>query len=73
MKRKIEQGIIRIADLEWTRVGMLGRHQVGRSLDGCLENIELDSIDRRLRGALKVIKQGRGLEEGKLMLPFLLS
>lgn len=34
VKRKSEQGIIRIVYLDWARVGKLGRHEVGRSLEG---------------------------------------
>lgn len=51
---------------------MLRSYQVGRSLDDCLEKTELGPIDKRVAETLKVIKQGRKFEEGKLMLPFLL-
>lgn len=72
LSRKSEQEIIRIAYLDRIRAGMLRSYQVGRSLDGCLEKTELDPIDKGVEETLKVIKQRRKFEEGKLMLPFLL-
>lgn len=45
---------------------------MGMSLEGWLEKIELDPIDRGVGETLKVIKQGREFKESKLMPPFLL-